>query len=149
MFIGLKIGTTRADMIRAILEGTAFALRHVTDSALDLGCGIKNMRVAGGGAKSDIWLRIKAAILGVPVLIPKGMAGDATFGGALIAGTAAGIFPDIGSAAKSLVQVDQVINYDSGWKKAYDNLYPVFRQMYQHLDRDLKSLEGIISEIES
>ena len=60
MFIGLRPNTSRKDMILAILEGVAFAIRDNVEVAKKLGINIEKSTVCGGGAKSKLWMKILA-----------------------------------------------------------------------------------------
>ena len=71
MFFGLSLATPKAALIRAILEGTAFALRHNVDVGRAAGVQISEIRSVGGGARSKLWNQIKADVLGLPVLLPE------------------------------------------------------------------------------
>lgn len=138
MFIGMSLDTDRADLIRAIFEGTAFALRHVIGSVKDAGADIDCLRITGGGAKSRTWSQIKAAMLRVPVHILDDKSGDVPFGDALIAGNAAGIFNNLAADMKRLIKVQEIIEPDEAWAEVYDKLYPYYVNMYADLDARLK-----------
>lgn len=147
MFIGLTLSTGRAEMVRAILEGTSFSMRHIMDSAKACGADIKHVRSAGGGSKSDIWLRIKASMLGLPIHVPDSKTAGASFGNALMAGAAVGIYPDIGTAAKELVQIKRVILPEHEWAKVYEGLYELYLDMYNSLDSGLLRLQKLVSDM--
>src|SRR3712207_5807616 len=78
-FFGMSLETSRGALIRAILEGTAFALRHNVQVAEGAGAEVREVRSVGGGARSALWNQIKADVLGVPVLLPEAAVG-APFG---------------------------------------------------------------------
>src|SRR5439155_4902416 len=65
-FIGLTIRHTRADMIRAVLEGITMNLRIIQDALTAQGAKIEAMRVIGGGARGRFWNQIMADVYGVP-----------------------------------------------------------------------------------
>ncbi|HXG39740.1 MAG TPA: FGGY family carbohydrate kinase, partial [Candidatus Limnocylindrales bacterium] len=67
-FAGLTAAHGRSHLARAVLEGCAFPLRDVVDRLADLGLGGEAIRVAGGGARSGLWLQIKADVTGRPVV---------------------------------------------------------------------------------
>jgi xylulokinase len=67
-FLGISLGTTRADLARAMLEGTSMQMRWLTDevsAALDT--PFDTLRFVGGGAQSDLWASIMADVLGRPI----------------------------------------------------------------------------------
>ena len=137
MFIGISLDTKRQELLRAVFEGTAFAVRHVVETIREAGGTVERFRIAGGGAKSRTWAKIKASMLHVPVLLMDDKAGDIPFGDALMAGGAAGMFPDLRAATDRLVQVKEEIAPVPEWEKVYDKLYPYYLNFYQDLDKDL------------
>jgi xylulokinase len=143
MYIGLSMTTTRADMIRAVFEGTSFALRHVIETVRKSGAKADTLRVCGGGAKSRSWNMIKASVLNMPVYVLDESSGDVPVGDCLIAGHKLGVFPDLGEAANRIIKVKEVIQPDPEWVKVYDMMYPLYVDMYQNLDADLVKLQSI------
>ena len=147
MLIGLGMDTKRSDMIRAVFEGTAFALRHVMETVKESGARADSLRICGGGAKSHTWAEIKAAMLRMPVLLLDEKSGDVPVGDALIVGHKVGVFPDLPKAVESIVKVTEVIEPNEEWADAYDKLYPYYVEMYKHLDGDLKSLRSTVKSL--
>ena len=147
MFIGLSMTTSRAELVRSVFEGTAFALRHVIETVRESGGEARMLRVCGGGAKSRTWAMIKASALHMPVCLLDDASGDVPVGDALIAGHKVGVFPDLTEAVNRIVKVKEVIDPIPEWEAAYDKLYPYYIEMYQHLDADLKSLKSVADNL--
>ncbi len=147
MFIGMSLDTTRKEMIRAVFEGTAFALRHVMETVKDAGARANCLRITGGGSKSRTWSMIKASMLRLPVYILDERSGDVPFGDTLIVGNAVGVFPDLTGTIDKLIQVKEVIEPNEEWAAAYDKLYPFYLKMYQHLDGDLKDFKDVVGSL--
>ena len=147
MFIGLNLTTDRAHIIRSIFEGTAFALRHVMDAIKDAGGIADNLRITGGGSKSKTWNKIKASMLHMPVYVLDDISGDVPFGDILLAGHAVGIYPDLSEAVRKMVKIKEVIEPVPEWEKAYDQLYPYYKKIYQDLDGDLANLQQTIAKL--
>ncbi len=97
VFFGLSLATPKAALVRAILEGTVFALYHNVEVARRAGIQVSEMRSVGGGTRSSLWNQIKADVLGMPVQLPRAPVG-AAFGGAVLAGLGLGLYPDFGGA---------------------------------------------------
>lgn len=148
MFVGLTISTDRAKIARAVFEGTAFALRHVMDEIKKSGGEANSIRITGGGAKSRTWNMIKASMLHMPVYILDDKSGDVPFGDVLLVGHAVGVFPDLSKAIESMVKIKEVIEPNPEWEKVYDELYPYYIKMYQHLDTDLAELDATMKGIQ-
>lgn len=147
MFIGLGMETSRADMIRAVFEGTAFALRHVIETVRAAGATAECLRICGGGAKSRTWSQIKASMLHMPVYVLDDASGDVPVGDALLVGRKVGVFPNLSEAAERIVKVKEVIEPVKEWEEAYDKLYPYYVEMYQHIDKDLEKLKMTVSQL--
>ena len=146
MFIGMTMSTTRQDLIRAVFEGTAYAIRHVMSVMKETGAPIDSFRVTGGGAKSRTWSMIKAAMLNVPVYVMDEKAGDVPFGDVLIAGHGVGLFPNLEETMAELVQPQEIIMPNAKWVKVYNERFPMFVDMYKHLDLDLFKLNGMLKQ---
>ena len=97
-FVGMRPGTSAKEMLLAVLEGVAFAIRDNLEVAKKLGLNISACTVSGGGAKSKLWLKIISNILNVELLIPETEEGPA-LGAVYLAKCAAG---DIKSLDKEI-----------------------------------------------
>ena len=105
MAFGLTIETKREEINRAILEGYGYEVRRGWEEARKRGIDCKEIRVIGGGAKSSTWNQIKADVLGVPCQRLK-RSEFATWGSAMIAGRAVGLFDDLAMTATATTEVD-------------------------------------------
>ena len=70
VFYGLTLAHTRDHMTRAILEGSAFALRDILEAMGNAGLDVRRLTIVGGGAKGPLWRQIKADVTGLPVRVP-------------------------------------------------------------------------------
>jgi xylulokinase len=131
-FVGLDLRHDRGALVRAVLEGVAFALRDSLDLLEGLGVEVTSARVSGGGARSELWLRICASVLGVPIERTVVQEGSA-FGAALLGGVAGGIFADVHEAVAAAVRTRDVVEPESSWSDAYEELLPRYRALYPAL----------------
>jgi xylulokinase len=140
-FAGLQLRHDRGALVRAVLEGVAFGLRDSFDIVRGLGIEISGARVSGGGARSELWLRICASVLDVPI---ERMAVDegSAFGAALLGGVAGGVFRDVGEAVAATVRTTDLVEPDPAWRDAYAELLPRYRALYPAL----RGLEGVTVE---
>jgi xylulokinase len=129
VYFGLAMNHSRADIIRATLEGITFNLKIILDSFLQQGAQIRSMRVIGGGAKGRIWRQIMADIYGIPIHRPALLAEANSFGAALAGGIGVGIYKDW-SLAESLTPIVDEIQPDLLTAAEYEKLYRVFIQAY-------------------
>ncbi|HEY5058137.1 MAG TPA: FGGY-family carbohydrate kinase, partial [Gaiellaceae bacterium] len=132
-FVGLSLRHDRGALVRAVLEGVAFGLRDSLELLRELGVEGELGRVSGGGARSGLWLRIVASVLGVPLERTAASEEGAAFGAALLGGVAAGAFADAAEAVAACVHVTERIEPDPAWRDAYDEEYARYRQLYPAL----------------
>ena len=131
-FTGLALHHERGVLVRAVLEGVAFGLRDSLELLAELGVEPTAARVSGGGARSELWLRIVASVLGVP-LERTAVEEGAAFGAALLGGVAAGVFASAEEAVAACVRVRDVVEPDSAWAEAYRDAYGRYRALYPAL----------------
>ena len=131
-FIGLRPDTSRTAMTLAVLEGVAFALKDCGEAAKKGGANIESTRICGGGAKSPLWRKIIADVLGVPVEIPKVEEGPA-YGGAILAMTAYGAYPSLEAAVSATTSVKETVLPDKRIVEHYKHRYEVYKELYPAL----------------
>jgi xylulokinase len=131
-FAGLSLRHDRGALARAVLEGVAFGLRDSLELLRELGVEAVVGRASGGGARSRLWLRIVASVLGIPLELTAVEEGSA-YGAALLAGVATGLFADVHEAVAACVRVRDRVEPDPVWADAYDGRYARFRALYPAL----------------
>ncbi len=132
-FVGLSLRHDRGALVRAVLEGVAYGLRDSLELLRSLGVEANVARVSGGGARSELWLRIVASVLGVPLERTAASEEGAAFGAALLAGVTAGVFADVEEAVAACVRVTGRVEPDPEWTAAYERGYQRFRLLYPQL----------------
>jgi xylulokinase len=131
-FVGLSLRHDRGALVRAVLEGVAYGLRDSLELLGELGVRPQVGRVSGGGARSDLWLRIVASVLGIP-LERTAVEEGAAYGAALLGGVAGGVFEDVHDAVARCVRVTGTVEPEPAWREAYDEGYERFRLLYPAL----------------
>jgi xylulokinase len=131
-FTGLSVRHDRGALWRAMLEGVAYGLRDSLELLRALGVRPEVGRVSGGGARSELWLRIVSAVLDLPLERTVSEEGSA-FGAALLAGVRAGTFADAGEAVSRCVRVRDRLEPDPAWVAAYEHGYGRYRALYPAL----------------
>ncbi len=131
-FVGLGLRHDRGALVRALLEGVAYGLRDSLELLRGLGVEAEVGRVSGGGARSPLWLKIVASVLGLPLERTAAEEG-AAYGAALLAGVRAGVFADAAEAVAACVRVRDRVEPDPAWQAAYDAGYARFRRLYPAL----------------
>jgi xylulokinase len=136
-FTGLSLRHDRGALARATLEGVAYGLRDSLELLRSLGVRPEVGRASGGGATSDLWLRIVASVLDLPLERTESEEGSA-FGAALLAGVRDGVFASAADAVTRCVRVRDRVEPDPDWSAEYQPGYARYRALYPAL----KSLEG-------
>jgi xylulokinase len=131
-FTGLALHHERGVLVRAVLEGVAFGLRDSLELLAELGVEPTAARVSGGGARSEVWLRIVASVLGLP-LERTAVEEGAAFGAALLGGVQAGVFASAEEAVAACVRVRDVVEPGREWAGTYDEAYARYRSLYPAL----------------
>ena len=128
-FIGMTMDTTRADMVQAVLEGVAYAIRDSVEVARSLGITINSSKVCGGGAKSPLWKKMIANILNAELECLESEQGPG-MGGAMLAMVACGDYPDVQSACDKLVSVASTVKPEPALVAKYEARYQQFKKIY-------------------
>ena len=132
VFFGLDYSKTRAHMVRALMEGVAYSLRHNLEIAESVGAQIKTLRATGGSANSFLWTRIKADITGKDIEVPESDLAT-PLGAAILAGVGVGVFRDFDDAVARTVCVKRTQHHADTDRTAYDAGYHIYRQLYEQL----------------
>ncbi len=132
VFIGMSADTTRSDMLQAVLEGVAFAIRDSLEVAKALGIRIERSNICGGGAKSPLWKKIMANILGIPLDTVKTEQGPG-YGGAILAMAGCGEYKTVSDACDKLVGISETVFPDAKLVELYEKQYQKFRKIYPSL----------------
>jgi xylulokinase len=136
-FAGLGLHHDRAHLARAILEGCAFALRDIVDRFDAMGLVGDELRVVGGGARSDLWLQIKADVTGRRLRAVKGDHATSA-GAAMLAGVAAGFFANLDEAAAQTVRLaDEPVCPHPGRVAVYEQAYRAYRRLFDGVEQAL------------
>ena len=131
-FIGMTMDTTRADLVQAVLEGVAFAIRDSVEVARNLGIEIHKSKICGGGARSPLWKRIFANILNCELEIPVSEQGPG-MGGAMLAMVACGEYASVKDCCEALCGVASTVKPEPELVAKYEARYQQFRKIYPAL----------------
>ncbi|MCA1424393.1 MULTISPECIES: xylulokinase [unclassified Bradyrhizobium] len=129
MLDGLSHGTDRAAIVRAVLEGVAFALADCRDALADAGIGIAEADVIGGGSRSTFWLSVLANVLSIPIHRFAGGETGAAFGAARL-GRLAVTGEAIGDVCMQPQRIE-TFEPDAALVDAYAERLPAWRDLYR------------------
>ena len=132
-FTGLALSHRRGHLVRAVLEGVAYALRDSLELLRELGVRPEVGRASGGGARSRLWLEIVASVLGLPLEL-NAVEEGAAYGAALLGGVTAGVFRDVHEAVAACVRVRDRIEPNEAWRRHYESGYARYRALYPVLE---------------
>ena len=139
LFIGLRPDTTRSDMLLAVLEGVAFAVRDNVEIAKKLGIDIRESTVCGGGAKSPLWMKILANVLDINLCMPNVEEGPG-LGAAQLAMVASGQYGSLGEIPG--VQIRETIIPERALVGKYNKKYEKFKKIYPSVKALYKELKN-------
>jgi sugar (pentulose or hexulose) kinase len=130
VMVGFDARHTRGHLYRSILEAIALSMKHHVDAMCDeLGIKLDQIVVSGGGSSSPMFMQIFADVFGIPAernIVP----GGASLGAAMCAAAAAGIYPDIETAAVSMTADRETFHPDPANTALYRNMNET---IYQHI----------------
>ena len=138
-FVGLTLKHTRGHVVRSIMEGVTLAMRDSLAIMNDLDVPVKQIRASGGGSKSPLWRQIQADVFGKAACTINAEQGPA-YGVALLAAVGAGAYKNISEACKANIKVVEKTATKAKARKQYDQLFPVFQDLYGSLKDDFKSI---------
>lgn len=142
VFFGLSAIHTRADMIRAVLEGVAYSQLECIEVFREMGVPVEDMFVCGGGGRSSLWRQMLSDLYRCPV---SALAADegAALGAALLAGVGSGIYNSVEQAGNIILPKDKTVQPDKIRYKDYMPFYSLYKKLYL----DLKKRFGELTEI--
>ncbi len=136
MLVGLTTGTESADIYKALMEGVTFEMRVNMELLEEAGIHISSLLATGGGARSALWLQMKADILNVPI-ISLGEAQSGTLGCIMLSGVACGMYDSLEDAAKVFIRraAEYTPNPEAhaayeAWFARYKKLYRCMKEIY-------------------
>ena len=127
--LGLTVATTAADLYRACMEGVVYEMRLNYEALSGSGIRFTRLNTTGGGAKSKLWMQMKADVLNLPITALKTV--DAgTVGSAMLTGIAVGLFSDLSDAASHMVQERETYYPREEMHKKYMVIYERYKAVY-------------------
>jgi xylulokinase len=126
VIFGLTLAHRKGHIIRAILEGNAYLIRHIIDNYGST--RVKDITTAGGGAKSRLWRQIIANVTQKPVFTPR-VTETTALGAAMMAAVGTGAFAGLEEAANAWVQIQESCEPEIGPMKKYDERYDLYRRL--------------------
>ncbi len=142
-FVGATMRHGKGHFVRAMLEGVAYSLRDCYRTIQEMGLPVEEIRLIGGGAKSDLWAQILADVFDMPIVRPAG--GDASFGAALLAGVGVGLFADEATAVERCTQVRDRMKPNPAAAKRYAELFNIYCEIHDGLAGTYSRLAALLA----
>jgi xylulokinase len=138
-FVGLSLAHGRGHLVRAIVEASAFAIRHVAEGILAAGAEVRTMRVCGGPARSELWNQVKADVTGFEVEVPAVLE-TAVAGSAILAATGIGAWPDLPAAIRGMTRVRRRVSPRRELRARYDLAFDAYKRLHPAIAPIVRSL---------
>lgn len=142
-WIGLTSRTTRADMIRALLEGVTFGMRDALEIMKEMKIPVSQVRASGGGARSSFWQHLQADIYNAPIVLTNAAEGPA-YGVALLAGVGTGAFSSVQQACKASITQKTKITPNRKLAGVYEKHYSVYQKLYGDLKERFAEMDRLL-----
>jgi len=139
IIMGLKTGTKRGEILKAIRESVALYFVEGMTALKNIGCDTTEFIASGGGSTSDLGLQIRADIFGIPMVRPR-ITEAGLLGTALLAGTATGVFQTLEESVELFVQRDRVFDPNPARHTIYQEKHALYRQLFDTNRKLLKQL---------
>jgi xylulokinase len=141
-FVGLTLGHTRAHLARAIMESCACLLEECLGPIIEHGLSVRSVRSLGGAARNDLWLQMKADLLGIVVERPV-CADAASLGAAVLAAAGTGRFSSIAEASEAWYRPARLFEPDPARYQIYREVYTRYLGLMQRLYGDAASQNAV------
>jgi xylulokinase len=133
VFFGATLRHTRAHFVRAVMESVAYMLKRDVDLVTELGVPVREVRSAGGGARSNLWLQIKADVLQLPVATVA-CEETACLGAAILGAVATGTFTSLEQAVAQMAALHGRVEPDPATAELYRKGYARYVELYERLE---------------
>lgn len=147
VFFGISYVHTRDHFVRAIMEGVAFSQFDCLSLMKEVGISSDKVVIFGGGAKSKVWRKIIADVLGLKIVTLNVEEGPA-YGAALIAGVGCGVYNSVEEAVDKTIKEVAEVNPDNKNVKKYKEFYKLYRSLYEDLKQEFKRLSDIYGKFQ-
>ena len=130
--VGLTLDHTKADLLKAVLDGITFELKYNLALLEQAGVPVQRLRATGGGAKSPLWLQLKADIFNKPIEVPTSSEGSC-LGAAICAGVACGEYRNHREGVQACIDIHAAYEPRADMAAAYEEKFALYRQIYPAL----------------
>lgn len=142
-WIGLSLRHGKPHLARSVMEGATYAMRDTLEIIKSMGIPVKQIRVSGGGARSEFWRQMQADIYGQSVVTINASEGPA-YGVALLAAAGTGAYKNVVEACAATISVVTKTASRPSVVKFYNTAYPVYQRLYRSLKADFATIQTLL-----
>ena len=139
----LSLRHGKGHMARAVMEGATYAMRDSLEIIKGLDVPVEEIRLSGGGARSQFWRQMQADIYGHPSVTINAEEGPA-FGVALLAAAGTGAYNDVVEACEATIETVTRCDPDEPAQRKYNQHYPIYGELYQSLKEDYVKIARLL-----
>lgn len=147
-WIGMSLRHGKPHLARSVMEGATYAMRDCLELIRDMNIPVEQIRVSGGGAKSEFWKQVQADIYGQEVVTINAEEGPA-YGVALLAAAGTGAYSDVVEACEATIRVVTQTKTCETAKETYNRGYPIYQQLYRSLQEDYTAIADFVASQQS
>ena len=133
---------TRADLIRAVIEGISYSQRDCLDIIEGLGVPVNSVRASGGGAQSPFWRQLLASILNKRVVTLATQEGSA-YGAALLALAGSGEYASTEEVCRAAIRETDSVSPQAEDAALYEKGHGIYQSMYPALKGVFREIAGL------
>ncbi len=131
-WVGMNMGHTKAHMARAVMEGVAYHIRWMAEAMHEVGFAFETVRLIGGGAQSPLWSQIIADVTGLQLDVVEHPQEAGAMAIALTVAVGLGVYDSV-DEVDALIGVARSVRPDPANRGRYNELYAIYRQVYEAL----------------
>jgi xylulokinase len=142
-WIGLSLRHGKGHLARSVMEGATYAMRDSLEIARSMNIPVQEIRLSGGGARSEFWRQMQADIYGQQVVTINASEGPA-YGVALLAAAGTGAYRSVEEACRATISVVTRTKPKAAANRTYNGAFPVYQRLYQSLKSDFATIQGLL-----
>ncbi len=143
--VGLTPRHGKNEVLRAIMEGITYAMKDSLEIIREMGVDVEQVRLSGGGARSEFWRQMQADIYGNDVCTINAEEGPA-YGVALLAGVGTGTWDSVEQACEQAINITSEYRVDDKRRRLYAQFYPLYQKLYHSLEEDFDRITQTVTE---
>ncbi|MBT5019807.1 MAG: xylulokinase [Planctomicrobium sp.] len=143
-WVGMSLRHGKSHFARSVMEGATFAMRDCLELIREMDIPVNQIRLSGGGARSQFWKQLQADIYGQEVVTINAEEGPA-YGVALLAAAGTGAYQDVVEACNATISIVTETKACEKTQATYQQAYPIYQQLYRSLKNDYESIADFVA----